>query len=700
MATFIHTADWELCDPTVDMPGPTQAKWGLLSSDYELIRRVGEVARENNADFVLVVGRVFSSAAPSRDVIAGAIRAIAEIGLPVVIVPGGRDDERSGSVWEDAFFIREAANWAPNLRVLLSNELVEQEGCFPCLLCPLVSCDSESSLRDGWAELRERLAANGRWSRPLSGMPPPRIMILPDLARAGEQDSAVAAFLGDAVLAEIDYVALAGGDGVREVAPKAWHAGSPGWDTIEPAIDESDRHEAGHVAVVTVWVHGEPPTVTAAPTSWRIQEPIVAHAPGPESPPPTDDNVQFTVFRPQVVASAKWYDLVAAAHLDAARPDADPAEPSPLDRVQAKAQALLGERFENYATLTHDALQGVPQGGELTFAFEMPGVEFNPARVSFGWWEDEHTVQVRLRASPTLEGTTARGRMTVFLGAIILADVPFSLRVDSSRAADRPRLEPEREAVRRYRRIFASYSHRDLPIVEQFEAFVEATGDRYLRDHKVLRAGEAWDDRLLELIAEADVFQLFWSRNALASPHVRREWEHALSLGRDNFIRPVYWESPLPKAEGLPPEPLTRIHFQFLGGIASAAAACEATAAGNEATAEAVAEAHDVVGVAFDLADEGEESICFDTDESTPDNSSADLASTATPEHDLVGRRLAYPEPNELEPNEGTRFFKESSIAESEPRLGYGWGILIGLGIGLVAVPIVIWLVASLLSLL
>jgi hypothetical protein len=657
MATFIHTADWELCDPTADMPGPTQAKWGLFSSDHELIRRVGEVARENSADFVLVVGRVFSSPAPSRDVIAGAIRAIAEIGLPVVIVPGGRDEERTGSVWEDSFFIREAGRWAPNLRVLLSNEPVEQEGC---LLCPLVSCAKDSSLRDGLAQLRERLAANGRWSRSLSGMPSPRIVILPDLARAGEQDSAVAALLDDAVLAEIDYVALAGGDGVREVAPKAWHAGSPGRDTIEPATGESDRHEAGHVAVVAAWVHGAPPTVSAAPTSWHVQEPIVACAPGPESPPPTDDNVQFTVFRPQVVASAKWYDLVAAAHLDAARPEADPGGPSPLDRVQAKARAILGERFETYAPLTHDALQGVPQGGELTFAFEMPGVDFNPARVSFGWWEDEHTVQVRLRAASALEGTTARGRMAVFLGAIILADVPFSLRVDAARATDRPRLEPEREAVRRYRRIFASYSHRDLPIVEQFEAFVEATGDRYLRDHKVLRAGEAWDDRLLELIAEADVFQLFWSRNAIASAHVRREWEHALSLNRDNFIRPVYWESPLPQADGLPPEPLTRIHFQFLGGVAATATEREAAAAGNEATAEADAESDDLWcadDAAFDV-------VCC------PD---------APADVEVAVAAARYP--------------------DGGPPLGSWRAILVGVGIGLVAVPIVIWLVASLLSL-
>jgi polar amino acid transport system substrate-binding protein len=48
------------------------------------------------------------------------------------------------------------------------------------------------------------------------------------------------------------------------------------------------------------------------------------------------------------------------------------------------------------------------------------------------------------------------------------------------------------------------------------------------------------------------------------SPFVKREWEHALSLRRRNFIRPCYWESPLPACpeKGLPPEELRRLHFQ------------------------------------------------------------------------------------------------------------------------------------------
>ena len=49
----------------------------------------------------------------------------------------------------------------------------------------------------------------------------------------------------------------------------------------------------------------------------------------------------------------------------------------------------------------------------------------------------------------------------------------------------------------------------------------------------------------------------------MKSPFVRREWEHALKLGRANFIRPTYWEDPLPQSpdDGLPPDELRALHF-------------------------------------------------------------------------------------------------------------------------------------------
>ena len=52
----------------------------------------------------------------------------------------------------------------------------------------------------------------------------------------------------------------------------------------------------------------------------------------------------------------------------------------------------------------------------------------------------------------------------------------------------------------------------------------------------------------------------------MTSSFVRQEWEYALSLNRANFIRPVYWEEPLPemREQGLPPAALKRLQFHRL----------------------------------------------------------------------------------------------------------------------------------------
>jgi hypothetical protein len=113
--------------------------------------------------------------------------------------------------------------------------------------------------------------------------------------------------------------------------------------------------------------------------------------------------------------------------------------------------------------------------------------------------------------------------------------------------------------------VFASYSHKDLAIVKQAGVYGTALRDVYLRDRTTLRSGEDWNENLLNLIDEADVFQLFWSRNSMVSDYVRREWEHALRVarGRDSFVRPTYWEDPMPTSVNpkFPPDDLKKLHF-------------------------------------------------------------------------------------------------------------------------------------------
>jgi serine/threonine protein kinase len=279
-----------------------------------------------------------------------------------------------------------------------------------------------------------------------------------------------------------------------------------------------------------------------------------------------DENVQFTVYQPEAVAPGKWYTLLAFAHLSKRRPDAPPDEPDPVAEVQRIAARVLADQPAAYDAVKQQSLHAVPHKSLLTFVPYIEGVEFNPQSASFNWLKSVHKVEFEMCAAAALDGQVARGRLTVFIGSLILADVPLAIRVDSAYMGA-PRTPPTvvADAVP-YRNIFASYSHNDREIVEHIEHYVQTLGDKYLRDVTALRSGQDWRRWMKEAIDAADIFQLFWSRNSMRSDNVRIEWEYALSLGRANFVRPVYWETPLPEspAENLPPPALRNAHFQHL----------------------------------------------------------------------------------------------------------------------------------------
>ncbi|HJR07755.1 MAG TPA: TIR domain-containing protein [Pyrinomonadaceae bacterium] len=282
----------------------------------------------------------------------------------------------------------------------------------------------------------------------------------------------------------------------------------------------------------------------------------------------TDENVQFTVYQPEVVVPARWHTLLAFAHLSKRRPDAPPDEPEPLAEVERIAARVLADETADYDSVKQNSLHAVPHKGEITFVPDIRGCEFNPPSQSFSWQKSVHKVEFEMRAAASLDGQTVRGRLTVFLGSLILADVPLVIRVDSAAAsANSAREAPSvHVSVAPFRKIFPSYSHKDRAVVEQIEHHVHSLGDKYLRDVTELRAGQDWQRWMRDAIREADVFQLFWSHNSMHSVYVRQEWEYALSLGRPNFVRPTYWEVPLPEspAENLPPDELRRLHFQHL----------------------------------------------------------------------------------------------------------------------------------------
>jgi hypothetical protein len=272
----------------------------------------------------------------------------------------------------------------------------------------------------------------------------------------------------------------------------------------------------------------------------------------------TDEDVRFTVYRPQAVAPRIWASLLVFAHKTdlVEQPGQPPLDP--VEQVEAIARAHFGDT--PVKTAGEDARRGISRGARLRITAELPGLMCNPASAEFDWWEPVHHVVFRVMAGPELVGSVVRGAVRIWCGPLIIGEVSVAIRV----AASLPEAPGAvADSAPRYRKIFPSYSHADAAIVDGFAEVVRTFGDQYLRDVVAIRAGERWRERLPELIAEADVFQLFWSSNSMRSPYCQEEWEHALSLRRPLFVRPFYWEDPRPedRASGLPPVALDALEF-------------------------------------------------------------------------------------------------------------------------------------------
>lgn len=265
------------------------------------------------------------------------------------------------------------------------------------------------------------------------------------------------------------------------------------------------------------------------------------------------ENVQFTAFYPKAIHSKKWYDVLAYVHL-----------PKYLDAITEDGHSRLKIAQGRAGKSSTTAYQTIERGTEIIAVPELPGCVFNPPRSSILWLEDWHRLDFRLHVAETRETGISSlprvGRIAFYVGPLLIAETPIWAEISDEIEGTSGDLEIERETNSIYHTIFVSYSHKDTLIVERLATAYKVLGMQYLRDVESLRSGERWNSALLKMITNADIFQLYWSNNAKDSEYVEQEWRHALSLGRENFIRPIFWEHPVPT----PPDELNDLHFAHL----------------------------------------------------------------------------------------------------------------------------------------
>lgn len=243
--TLLHTADWQLGKPFAGVED-IQKRALLQQERINVIHRLAEAAKAHHAEFVVIAGDLFDSPSATKATVSAACAAIGAMQRPVLAIPGNHDHGGPGSLWDQPFFQHERAQLAPNLTVLLEPAPVELDTAvlFPCpLLRRHESADPTTWLRSPDAE-PQRFGGK------------PRILLAHGSVQGFGAQSDEEEMEGGAInrieLARLpeqgfDYIALGDWHGTKEVAPKAWYAGTPELDRFPRGAG----HEPGHALIVT-----------------------------------------------------------------------------------------------------------------------------------------------------------------------------------------------------------------------------------------------------------------------------------------------------------------------------------------------------------------------------------------------------------------------------------------------------------------
>lgn len=260
-ATFIHTADWHLGKPFGGIAD--EDKQGQVRLErVNALKRLGDLAREREAEFVLVAGDLFDSIHPRDATVATALEAIGGMGVDVIAIPGNHDHGGPGGPWGQEFVRRQMKNLAPNFRVLQEAGPVELDTAV-ILPCPLV--DKHTAV-DPTSWLRDWEAAGGK----------PRVALahgsVQGFSSTDEDEESVEhrppnmIDLGRLPAGELDYIALGDWHGMKQVGDRVWYSGTPEPDRFPKGED----YKAGQALVVTA-DRGAQPEVEAVPVgglSW------------------------------------------------------------------------------------------------------------------------------------------------------------------------------------------------------------------------------------------------------------------------------------------------------------------------------------------------------------------------------------------------------------------------------------------------
>jgi CheY-like chemotaxis protein len=281
---------------------------------------------------------------------------------------------------------------------------------------------------------------------------------------------------------------------------------------------------------------------------------------------PTKD-IHLSVFYPQEVQIGKRYRTSVYVHLESAladvKEDLEADEPTEGIPVSPDAQAKPSSRIKI--------------GTPVTIIPGCSGLEFSPNHLTKKWEEDWVRFHFDFKSKLDQQTGTVQAQVILQVAGIEIGRVDFAIHIvkpeevppaeKKEKAKPSPRKPLGLKTQPIYKKVFISYSRSDKPVVEAVRKAKQGLGEEMFADTYTVRtSGTKWQTTLAKAIDEADILQLFWSKEAASSVGIRAEWTYALQQRCPktrcrNFIRPVYWQRPIPEK---PARELAHLSFRYV----------------------------------------------------------------------------------------------------------------------------------------
>jgi hypothetical protein len=298
------------------------------------------------------------------------------------------------------------------------------------------------------------------------------------------------------------------------------------------------------------------------------------------SPAPDLKTAQFTAYYPLEAEIDRKHGLYVYASV--------PYDEEIEDEVEADVSRYTEELGgEVPAPKVAKQTADLATGTRITVTPESDELEFEPPYLTKRWRGTWTQFGFDFYPEAAQVDETCFVRVSVAVEGVEIAHIKAAIEVVPAKEPETPKFSftpqtnPDRSlldqkleslAIEPYDRIFVSYSKRDNAVLNAYNMAKLMMGSERFVDVDSLRTRENWQAELAQAIDEADVFHLYWSANSAASPYCQYEVSYALDQRCEdeicaNFIRPLYFESPMPDL----PDSLDELkqRFRFVELIAS-----------------------------------------------------------------------------------------------------------------------------------